>query len=52
MQLDYYLQKLLMKKLSLIPNKTTIAAMQEAEAGNLDSFDSVEELLDVLNAKD
>jgi len=36
----------------LIPNETTIKAMKEAETGNLDSFDSVEELLDALNAKD
>lgn len=36
----------------LIPNETTIAAMREARAGNLKSFDSVDALMDDLHAKD
>ena len=34
----------------LTPNETTIAAMREARAGDLPRFDSVEDLLDDLNA--
>ena len=34
----------------LVPNATTIAAMKEARAGGLPKFDSVESLLDDLNA--
>ena len=34
----------------LTPSETTIAAMREARAGGLQQFDSVEELLDDLNA--
>ena len=34
----------------LTPNETTLAAMREARAGGLQQFDSVEELLDDLNA--
>jgi DNA-damage-inducible protein J len=36
----------------LIPNKTTIAAMMEARAGNLPRVNSVEELMEALNAYD
>jgi DNA-damage-inducible protein J len=36
----------------LVPNETTIAAMREARAGNLRSFDSVEALMANLNAED
>ena len=36
----------------LVPNETTIAAMREARAGNLKSFDSVEALMADLHAKD
>ena len=36
----------------LIPNETTIAAMREARAGNLKSFDSVEALMADLHAED
>ena len=35
----------------LVPNKATIAAMKEARAGKLASFDSVEALMTDLNAK-
>ncbi len=34
----------------LTPNETTLAAMREARAGGLQQFESVEELLDDLNA--
>jgi DNA-damage-inducible protein J len=36
----------------LVPNETTIAAMREARAGHLKGFDSVEELMADLHAKD
>ena len=36
----------------LIPNETTIAAMREARAGNLKSFDSVGALMADLHAED
>ncbi len=36
----------------LTPNETTIAAMREARAGNLKSFNSVESLMDDLHAED
>jgi DNA-damage-inducible protein J len=36
----------------LVPNETTVAAMREARAGNLDGFDSVEALMADLHAKD
>ena len=36
----------------LIPNAETIAAMQEARAGNLARFDDVQSLLDDLHADD
>jgi len=36
----------------LTPNETTIAAMREARAGNLKSFNSVEALMDDLHAED
>jgi DNA-damage-inducible protein J len=36
----------------LIPNETTIAAMREARAGNLKSFDSVAALMADLHAED
>lgn len=36
----------------MIPNETTIAAMREARAGNLKSFDSVGALMADLNAED
>lgn len=36
----------------LIPNDTTIAAMQEARSGNLQKADSIKELMDQLNADD
>ncbi|MCL2830606.1 MAG: type II toxin-antitoxin system RelB/DinJ family antitoxin [Betaproteobacteria bacterium] len=36
----------------LVPNETTIAAMREARAGKLDSFDSVEALMADLHAED
>jgi DNA-damage-inducible protein J len=35
----------------LTPNETTIAAMREARAGNLKSFNSVEALMDDLHAE-
>jgi len=34
------------------PNQTTIAAMQEARSGNLQRFNTVQELMDELNAHD
>ena len=36
----------------LIPNAATIAAMEEARAGNLMSFTSIQALMDDLNADD
>jgi len=36
----------------LIPNETTIAAMREARAGNIKSFDSVAALMADLHAED
>jgi DNA-damage-inducible protein J len=36
----------------LIPNATTIAAMNEARAGNLPKFDSIEALMADLHADD
>ncbi len=36
----------------LVPNETTIAAMREARAGNLEGFDNVEALMADLHAKD
>ena len=36
----------------LAPNEETIAAMREARAGNLESFDSVEALMASLHAED
>lgn len=36
----------------LVPNAETIAAVKEARKGKLKSFDSVDELLNDLNAKD
>ncbi|MEI7429268.1 MAG: type II toxin-antitoxin system RelB/DinJ family antitoxin [Betaproteobacteria bacterium] len=36
----------------LIPNETTIAAMREARAGNLNSFESVGALMADLHAED
>ena len=36
----------------LIPNVDTIAAMNDAREGRVKSFDSVEELLEDLNAQD
>lgn len=36
----------------LIPNATTIAAMKEARQGGLPRFNSVQELMDDLNADD
>ncbi len=36
----------------LVPNAVTIAAMKEARAGNLKSFDSVEALMVDLHAED
>jgi DNA-damage-inducible protein J len=36
----------------LIPNETTIAAMMEARAGNLPRANSIEELMEALNADD
>jgi DNA-damage-inducible protein J len=36
----------------LIPNETTIAAMMEARAGNLPSANSIEKLMEALNADD
>ena len=36
----------------LVPNTETIAAMKEARAGNLPSFDDVESLFDDLHADD
>ncbi len=35
-----------------LPNKESLAALAEIEAGNLKSFDSVEELMADLNADD
>ena len=34
------------------PNSETVAAMQEARSGKLQSFDSVDDLMASLNAKD
>lgn len=34
------------------PNAETVAAMQEARSGKLQSFDSVDDLMAALNAKD
>ena len=36
----------------LVPNADTIAAMEEAEAGNLPQFADVQSLLDDLHAED
>jgi DNA-damage-inducible protein J len=36
----------------LTPNATTIAAMKEARAGNLKSFNSIDDLMADLNADD
>lgn len=36
----------------LVPNATTIAAMREARAGHLKSFDSIEALMADLHAED
>jgi DNA-damage-inducible protein J len=36
----------------LVPNEETIAAMREARAGNLPSFDTVEALMAGLRAED
>lgn len=36
----------------LVPNETTIAAMREARAGKLKSFDSIEALVANLHAQD
>ena len=36
----------------LVPNETTIAAMREARAGKLKSFDTVEALMADLHAED
>jgi DNA-damage-inducible protein J len=36
----------------LVPNATTIAAMKEARAGNLKSFDSIEALMADLHSDD
>ena len=36
----------------LIPNAATIAAMKEARKGNLKSFDSINDLMEDLNAED
>lgn len=36
----------------LTPNAATVAAMREARAGNLDSFESVDALMNDLHAKD
>jgi DNA-damage-inducible protein J len=36
----------------LVPNDETIAAMKQARAGNVDSFDNVDSLMDDLNADD
>ena len=36
----------------LVPNAVTIAAIKEARRGKLESFGSVQELLDDLNAED
>jgi DNA-damage-inducible protein J len=36
----------------LIPNAETVAAMREARAGNLKSYDSVDALMADLNAED
>lgn len=36
----------------LVPNETTIAAMREARAGNLESYDTVDELMQELHAPD
>jgi len=36
----------------LIPNAITLAAMKQARAGNLPRVDTVDELLDALNAGD
>lgn len=35
-----------------IPNRKTVAAMEEARAGKLDSFDNVKALMASLNEKD
>ena len=36
----------------LIPNAETIAAMKEARKGNMQSFDSIDDLMTDLNAED
>jgi DNA-damage-inducible protein J len=36
----------------LVPNDETIAAMKQARAGNVDSFDNVDSFMDDLNADD
>ncbi|XTI73746.1 type II toxin-antitoxin system RelB/DinJ family antitoxin [Acidithiobacillus sp. AC3] len=36
----------------LVPNEATIAAMREARAGNLKSFDSIEAFIAGLHAED
>ena len=36
----------------LVPNQDTIAAMRDARAGNVQSFDTVDALMDDLNAPD
>ena len=36
----------------LVPNATTIAAMKEAQAGNLPQFEDVQDLFDDLHAGD
>lgn len=36
----------------LVPTETTLAAMREARAGNLKSFDSIEALMANLHAED
>ena len=36
----------------LVPNADTIAAMRDARLGNVQSFDTVEALMDDLNAPD
>jgi|GEM_PF-6846672 len=35
-----------------IPNAVTIAAMEEARQGNVQSFDSIDALMDSLNSED
>ncbi len=36
----------------LVPNEETIAAMKEARSGNVESFDSLDSLMNDLNAED